>query len=778
MTVFKPMYDIRPENARLLLGRGKFVDDIHLDHMLAGCFVRSSRAHAEIRSIDTSGALAAGALLVLVANDLPFLRDKYAVRYWHPAIRGGLPTMLAADRVRYVGEPIAFVVAANRYLAEDYAALVDVDYADLPAIGTVALAQDPAQLPLHDEWPGNIAASYRQATGDVTAAMAASPRRLSRSFSFARQAPLPLETRGCVADFDVEQNALTLWLSTQTHFNARQNLAAMLRMPEDKIRVVADDVGGGFGSKSRAYPEEVITAFASRRLRRPVKWIEDRFEHLQATTHSRAIDIDVEIGFDETGRVHVLSERLRLDIGAYVFTSGIITTEVASAQMAGPYKILNTACDVLCVGTNKPPIGTYRGAGQPEAALPLECMLDLVASDLGMSSVAVRERNLVAPADMPYYPGTSKAGSRICFDSGDYPSILRQAVERSGYHETIETLETGEVAAWGLACGVETAGLVSGESAQIRIDPSGSVIVRSGMTTQGQGHRTAYAKVCANTLGVSFNAVTVQMGDTALVPFGRGAFGTRGTVIGANAVAGAALKIREKVLSLAATLLQSDAKDLSLSDGRIMQRGRATDLWLRDIATSAAPGGSLFDGAMALQQDYIFSDNAMTFGFGTQALRVAVDRRTGTFRIIDFYLIHDAGVVIDEGLLRGQLIGGAIEGVGGAMLSELVYGDDGQLLTGSLADYLVMTSTCAPTIRVDHYSGHANTTPLGVRGAGEGAVIPTAPALATALARAMGAKPGDCSRVPIKPETLFHLRRGSAVPAQAVNATTTKHERA
>lgn len=753
---------VRPEDARLLMGRGKFVDDIHLDRMVAGCFVRSTRSHANIVSIDASRALAAGALLVLVAQDLPFLNDRYAVRYWHPAIRGGLPKLLAVDRVRFVGEPIAFVVAQDRYTAEDMAGLVDVEYEELPAVGSVAAALQPDQPLLHDEWPGNIAASYRESCGDPIAALAKSPRRMSRSFSFARQAPLPLETRGCVADFDRERNCLTAWVSTQTHFNVRQNLAAMLRMPEDKVRVIAEDVGGGFGSKSRAYPEEIIAAFASKKLRRPVKWIEDRFEHLQATTHSRAIDIAIEVGYDETGRLHALTEQLTLDIGAYVFTSGIITTEVAAAQMAGPYKIPHALCDVRCVGTNKPPIGTYRGAGQPESAFPLECVLDQIAADVGISAAQVRQRNLVRPEDMPYYPGTSKAGTKIRFDSGDYPAVLRRAVERSGYHEEVETLAGSEVAAWGLACGVETAGLVSGESAHIRVDTNGEVIVRSGMTTQGQGHRAAYARVCADVLGVDLDAVTVQMGDTALVPFGRGAFGTRGTVIGANAVAGAAGKLREKILRHASILLQSNVDGLSLVAGRIRRAdGRMAALSLGNIAASVLPGGPLFEGAAALEQEYVYSDSSMTFGFGVQAIRAAVDLRTGIFRILDFYLVHDAGVVIDEGLLRGQLIGGAVEGIGGATLSELLYGDDGQLLTGSLADYLVMTSTCAPPIRVDHYAKPATTTPLGVRGAGEGSVIPTAPALVNALMRALGTASADCCRVPIKPETIFRIRRKS-----------------
>ena len=755
---------------RLLTGKARFVDDVHLDRMVTGAFVRSTRAHAEIVGIDPAGALSQGALLVLTAQDLPFVDRPYVVRYWHASIRGRPPKLLATERVRFVGEAVAFVVARDRYEAEDLAALVDVEYRDLPAVATIEAAVQPDAPQLHAEWIGNIAATYGHDQGDMPGALLRSRRRLKRTFRFARQAPLPLETRGCVADFDATRKSLTIWASTQTHYNLRQNLAALLDLPEFNIRVIAEDVGGGFGAKSRIYPEEIIVSFASRLLRRPVKWIEDRFENLQATTHSRAIDVEIEIGYDDAGRIDALSEEIKLDVGAYVFTSGIITTEVAAAQMSGPYKVPNLQCRVECIGTNKTPIGTYRGAGQPESAFPLECMLDLIAKDVGISAPEVRQRNLVQPRDMPYVPGTNKTGKTICLDSGDYPESLRRAVAGSGYSEIVGTSATGERAAWGLACGVETAGLVSGESASIRIDTSGRVTLRSGMTTQGQGHAVIYAQVCAESLGVDADRVFVQMGDTELVAFGRGAFGTRGTVIGANAVAGAAKRLAATILDRAAILLQCGSADLMIRSGTIWRSGDETGLTIGEIARNTSPGGSLFSGQMALQEEFVYDNpDSMTFSFGAHVARIAVNLRTGFLRLLDYYVIHDAGRVLNPAMVEGQMIGGAADGIGGAMLSELRYSDDGQLMTGSLADYLVITAPELPRIRLDHFDTPARTNPLGVRGVGEGGVIPAAPAIINAVARIVA--PNDVHgleglfTVPVKPDAVLRaLRRGTAPP--------------
>lgn len=755
----------RVEDERLLTGRARFTDDVVLGRMAHAAFVRSPVAHAEIGGIETGPALAAGAVLVLTAADLPFIEKSLITRFGHPSIRPAMMPFLAHGRVRFVGEPVALVVAENRYEAEDFAALVEVDYRPLPAIASTAAALAEAAPALHAAWPGNVAATFMHETGDADAALARCAGRISGKFEFARQTPMPLETRGCVADYDTSRAALTLHVSTQTHYNVRDNLAYLLEMPADGVRVIAEDVGGGFGSKSRPYTEEVVVCHASRLLGRPVKWIEDRLEHFLATTHSRSTETELELGYDGAGRILAVRGRLTVDVGAYVFTSGIITAQVASGHCAGPYRIPDVSLEVVCVGTNKTPLATYRGAGQPEATFPLEAMLDMVARDLGMSAVEIRARNLVAPADMPYAPHIPYGGPKCRFESGDFPALLRRAAEGSGYREEVEAAGPHERTAWGIACGIESTGFVGFESAEIRIDGAGHVTVLSGMSSQGQGQATAYAKVCAEVLGVEEDRVTVRMGDTGLLPFGRGAFASRGAVVGANAVAGAAQRLREKVLGHAGVLLQENPESLSVEAGGIVRaNGERTDLGLGDIAQAAVPGGPLYDGDPALSAQVIFdTEGTLTFALAVHAAKVSVDMQSGRCRILDYFIVHDAGRLLDRAIVDGQIVGGAVEGIGGALLSELLYDDDGQLLTGTLADYPVIAAPDVPRIGLEHLHTVPTTNPLGVRGVGEGGVIPAAPVIMNAVSRAIdpagNGHVGPLCRAPLRPEAVLRAIR-------------------
>lgn len=764
MTAFDPPRHLeaagdtrRREDSRLLLGKACFTDDVHLDRMVHAVFVRSPMAHARINRIDAAAAIAGGALLVLTAQDLPFRDRSFVLRYTNAHIRGGLPSFLARERVRFVGEPVALVVAADRYLAEDLAALVEVDYEPLPAVGSAEAAQQPDAPQLHDAWPGNVAAAFTRQRGDPQAAIAAAPRRLERRFSYGRQTPLPLETRGCVADFDAAADTLRLWSSIQTHYALRQNVAAMLEVPESQVRVIAADVGGGFGSKSRPYAEDIVVSHASRVLRRPVKWIEDRFENLQATTHSRGIDSEIEIGYDDTGRILGLAVRFVADIGAYVFTSGIITAEVASAVVAGPYRIDHVLADVTCVGTNKTPLATYRGAGQPEAALPLECALDLVARELGLSALEVRRRNLLQVRDLPY-PSWIPVGDAVGeIESGDYPQMLERLAGNSGYTEAVEHTASGERLAWGVACGFELTGFINFESARVRIGTDGKVTVWSGMSSQGQGQYSTFACVCAEGLGVPVEDVTVLMGDTDMLPFGRGAFGSRGAVVGANAVYECARLLARKVLACAAGILGRPAEELEIRGGRVCSRGSDDPgLTLGEVAAAVGPGGRHFRGEPALEVKHVFDTrNQISFALAIHAARVAVDPDTGFVRVVDYYLIHDAGREMNPTVVRGQLVGGVADGISCTLLAEIVHDENGQLQTGTLADYLVGTSTEMPRIRLDHVHTVPTTNPLGVRGVGECGVIAAAPAIANAVARAID--PAGTShqqplfRIPIRP---------------------------
>jgi len=756
------------EDRRLLLGQGRFVDDIHLDRMVHATFVRSTHAHAEIASIDVSAAINAGALAVFVADDLPFIQESLFIPRWHPSVRKAMPKFLATDRVRYVGEPVALVIAADRYTAEDCAALVAIDYRPLEPVSTCDAALVPDAPKIHDAWPGNIAASFNNTMGDVDAAMAAAPRRLSRSFRYGRQTGLPLETRGCVAEYDNGRNALTIWLSTQVHYVVRQNLSMLLGIPEYDVRVIAEDVGGGFGAKSRVYLEEILIAHASRVLRRPVKWIEDRLESLQATTHSRAFDTTLDVGYDDSGLILALKGRIVVDVGAYVFTSGIVTAEVASSHAMGPYKIQNMAIDVACVGTNKTPLASYRGSGQPEATFPLECMIDLVAKDLKLSAVEVRNRNLVTPADLPHPINTSYAGN-CSIESGNFPAMLNQALDRSGYHEQVEHDPDGRRLTWGLAIGLESTGFLNYESAKVQVDGRGNVLVFSGLTSHGQGQATTLSRVCAKALGVDEARISIRLGDTQLLPFGRGTFASRGAVVGANAVHGAAIRVRERALTSAGHLLQSDPGTLTIVDGQIKRiNGEATSLSLADVARSLQPYGQLYGSAAPLEESYIFdTKNSLTFALSVHVARTALNPRTGEYQVIDYLVVHDTGVMLDETIVEGQIIGAVADGVGGTMLSELLYDEQAQLLTGSLADYLVTSAAEAPRVRLDHIQTRPSTNPLGVRGVGEGGIIAVAPAIINALSRAispdrLGIEQG-LFHLPLKPErVLTALEQGVA----------------
>ena len=761
---------IRKEDFRLLSGRAHFTDDVHLDRMVHGVFIRSPVAHAEIVSIDTGVAMDAGALLILTAKDLPFIDRKYVARDWHPSIRNGEAPFMATDRVRYVGEPVAFLVAVDRYQAEDLASLVSVEYRSLAAFPSAGAALQAGAERLHPEWTENIAARFTLIDGDADAAYSAAPRHLMRRFRFARQIPLPIETRGCVADFDTIARMLNLWTSTQCHYRVRDNLASILDLGESSIRVIAEDVGGGFGSKSRPYGEEIIVPYASKVLERPVKWIEDRFEHMQATTHSRGVDTEIRVAYDDDGRIDALVERIIVDIGAYVFSSGIVTAEIVAANARGPYRIPNVSVEVLCVGTNKTPLATYRGAGQPEATFPLESVLDIVAKDLDISAAEMRDRNIVRPSDMPYerFP---HCNAPAAFDSGDYPEMLATAVTGSGYTEEVIESDRGERTAWGLACGVEGSGLINYESARVAIDGSGHVTVRSGLTSQGQGQATTCAQVCAEALGVGIDDVTVRLGDTDLLSFGRGAFASRGAILGANAVAGAAQTLRARLIALAATILQAEPDGLFIRDGRIGSAQGESDLTIAEIARSVQPGGPFYSGETALQEEFVFdSGGVLTLGLSVHVAQVVLDPRSGFYRVSDYYILHDAGRLLNPVIADGQIVGGVVDGIGGALFSEIMFNDEAQPLNGTLADYLVITAPEAPRVRVEHFDTRPTTNPLGVRGIGESGIIGVGAAIGNALARAISSNEIGheifLSKLPIVPEMVL---RAQAAQGQHVD---------
>ena len=745
----------RKEDERLLRGRASFVDNARLNRMLHGVFVRSPHPHADIGAVDPSAALAGGARLVLTADDLPFADRDFVVRYWHEAIRGGIQPFLARGRVRYVGEPVALLVADDPYRAEDLAALVEVDYRPLDAVAGIEAAMAEDAPALHDSWIRNVAARFSYERGDPDRALERAARRVNHKTRFARQVPLPLETRGAVADFDRARGALTVRLSTQAHYNVRENLASLLDLPESAVRVICQDVGGGFGAKSRCYGEEIVLAEASRLLGRPVKWVEDRRENMLATTHSRGIDVALELGLAEDGRFEALRATVALDTGAYVFTSGIATGELCGALIPGAYRIPDFSVEVIAVGTNKTPAATYRGAGQPEAALAIETLVDRAARALGIDATTLRRRNLVRPGDLPYATGTGFGGIGFNFLGGDFPALLDRVTGESGYGEAVETRPDGTRLAWGLAGAVDVSGVVNFESARVRIDPSGDVLVHSGMSTQGQGQATTFAQIAADVLGADVDRVSVALGDTALLSFGRGAFASRGAIMGGSAVFEAARALRARVLDIAARLLQHEAAALDIVGGRILRRtGGDTELTLDEVARAVAPGGPLFDGGAGLEAETVWrADRPATLAFSVHVARVAVDPETGSVEVVDYAIGHDIGRALNPAIVRGQVAGGAAEGIANALLTEMVVSPDGQPLTLTLADYLAGTADSAPMPHLIERETPSPTNPLGIRGVGESASIAPPAAIWNAVARAMrwDAAP---ARIPVSPAAL------------------------
>jgi carbon-monoxide dehydrogenase large subunit len=761
-----PGFDARRrEDPPLLTGRGLFVADVARRGTLEACFVRSPHAHATIRAVDPGPAVAEGALLVLTAAELPFGDRALLPRRWHPAIRGGTPPPLARERVRYVGEPLALVVAADGYRARDLAERVRVVYAGAPAVVTPEAAREPGAPRIHETWAGNVAARLEQRVGDAAAALLAAPRRLRHRFRFPRQLPVPLEPRGCLAEPGTPAGGLTLWDSTQVTYHTRANLAALLDLPEALVRVVAPDVGGGFGAKSRTYWEEILVAHAAMRLGRPVRWIEGRLEHLTATTHSRDATVDLEVGYDRDGRLRAARCRAVVDVGAYVHGNGVITAEVLAAQLPGAYRLPDYDAEVLCVGTHKTPLATYRGTGQPEATLAMERMLDLIAKDLGLDPVGVRMRNLLHPAELPYRPGTVLAGAPVVLESGDFPAVLARAVELARERPPV-ALGPDEALGVGWALGLEVTGLGGPESARVRVGGDGRVEVSSGLTTQGQGQATTLARVCGEVLGVEPDAVAVRLGDTALLPTGKGSFASRGAVVGASAVAEAAARVRQRAVAEAARLLEASPGDLMSQGGRIHPRGSpARGVTLGEVVQGLGAAG------VALEAEVLFAPAALggTYALSAHVATVAVDRLTGACRVLDYAVVHDVGRRLHEAIVDGQVHGGVVEGLAGALLAEMVYDAEGQPLTGSLMDYPLASAALGPPIRIAHLEIRPATNPCGVRGVGEGGTIPVAAAVANAVSRALGEHlhGGEAllCTLPLTPERILRALAAARAPA-------------
>jgi carbon-monoxide dehydrogenase large subunit len=770
---------LRREDRRLLTGGGQFIADLELPRMLHAAFIRSPLAHARIRSVDLSAAATLGGVtLALSGADLvrllPPLPDtqlslpskwrSQVEHEFHNPQQPGLPH----DKVRHVGEAIAVVVAESRYAAEDAAELVRLDLDPLPAVVSAEAALAAGAPLIHEHLRTNLFGAFSIAKGDAAATMDRAPHKLQRQFYHHRYAAMPIECRGVAAMHDPRTDTITIWSATQVVHWVRREVAAILGLPEARVRCVALDVGGGFGLKGHVYPEDLVIPFLARRLGRPVRWIEDRHEHLQCSAHSRDQLHDVEVGFDGDGRILALRDNFILDCGAWNPIGGGVPYNTA-AHLTGPYKIEHLAVSARTAATNKVPNTAYRGAGRPEAVFAMERIIDLIAGSLGLEPAEVRRRNMIRAEEMPYRPGILyRDGEPIVFDSGDYPGALQKALDAIGgvvafRQRQREARRVGQHLGLGIGCYVEGTGVGPFEGATVRIDPSGKVYVSSGAASQGQGMETIFAQIVADAWQVTPDDVIVSFADTAGIAAGSGTFASRSTVNVSAALHHANERLREKAFAIAANLLECAPVDLELRDGGVGVAGvPGTAVSLAQVARAARPGwdhGRPQGVEAGLEETYYWEPPTVTWSYAVHAAIVAVDREIGRVEIEKYAIAHDCGVVVNPMLVEGQIAGGTAQGLGGILLEEIAYDPEGQLLSGSLADYLVPTACDMPDLVPVHQHSPSPLNPLGVKGVGEGGAVAPPAAIANAVADALAPFGAEFNTTPIKPQQIVEAVR-------------------
>jgi aerobic carbon-monoxide dehydrogenase large subunit len=766
----------RNEDARLLTGRALFVDDVELPGMLHAAFLRSPHAHARIRSIDVSAALAReGVAAVYLAADLGDYWQPGPLIVPPPPIDGIVfnercQVPLAKDKVRHAGEPVALVVAESRYIAEDALAEILVDYEPLPAVVDLERALAPDSARVHEDVGSNVAARVRQARGDYAAAAKRAALVVKRRFAYDRGASVPIETRGVVAQWDDKADKLTVWDTTQAPVAIRNGLAAMLKLSERQVRVIAPFIGGGFGPKIMLfYPEEVLVPWAAMRLGRPVKWIEDRAEHFLATTHERGQLHDAEMALDRDGRILGIRDVFLHDTGAYD-PYGLTVPINSQCTLLNVYVVPNYDSTFTAVFTNKTTVTPYRGAGRQHGVFVMERLLDLAARELGLDGNEIRRRNFIPPDAFPFDNEIIYQDFEpLVYDSGNYAPILEKALELVGYDAFVREEQprlraAGKRVGIGVVCYVEGTGIGPYEGAKLQVQASGKVSVVTGIGTQGQGHYTSFAQIVADRLGVDVRDVEVITGDTDQFYWGAGTFASRGAVVAGTAIDEAAKVVRQKILRTAATHFECAEEDLVIEDGAVAVAGvPGRSIKLGVLAEQANPmRGAVEPGTEpGLEATSYFGPKCGTTASGAHAMIVEVDPETLAIAIRKYVVVHDCGTVINPLILDGQIHGGVAQGIGNAFYEQLVYDADGQLLNATLADYLVPTALEVPRMELAHTVTPSPLNPLGMKGAGEAGAIPAGALFAQALEDALElpARGIELLEIPLSPDRLWELTR-------------------
>jgi aerobic carbon-monoxide dehydrogenase large subunit len=746
----------RIEDLRFLRGRGEFVGDLRRAGMLHAAILRSPIAHGRIRGLDAAAALAMpGIRAVITAAEIGSVPTIPLRLLPLPGTERFLQPVIVADCVRYVGEPIALVLADSAALAEDGVGAIGLDIEELSPVADRRVSGQQDIL-LFEESGTNAAMIFTAVAGDAEAAFREAAYVRHERFQVQRHTALPMEPRGVLAEWDAAQGRMTVLGAAKVPFFNRDTLAGMLGLAPGNVDLIENDVGGGFGARGEFYPEDFLIPFAARHVGRPIRWIEDRREHLTAMNHAREADCEVEIACRGDGMILGLRGEIFIDLGAYVRTNGLIQPRTLAQFFSGPYRVPNVHITSTALLTNKTPSGTYRAPGRYEASFFCERLIELAAKDLGIDSAEMRRRNLIGAAEMPYkLPRLEPGGPAVdteC-DSGDYGEAFECCLAEFGWAEK-QALQgqriDGRYHGIAVACFIEGGGAGPKETARLELAADGTVVVYVGSAAVGQGLETVMAQIAADTLGLPLDQVRVLHGSTPYLDEGYGAFASRSTVLGGSAVFEGARSLLDKIRAAAARRLGGSTDKIELVDGY----ARISDGRSVSFAELAADG---------LRVDAEFANNnKLTYTYGSAAAHVAVDPGTGRVELLDFLVVEDVGRIVNPLTLHGQAIGAAVQGLGGAFMEDLVYDANGQLLTGTLADYLIPTSTDFPRIRAIALENHPSpSNPLGVKGAGEGPIIPVGGLMANAVASALASLGAMPNQLPLSPPRVWQMANPS-----------------
>ncbi|NKB21459.1 MAG: molybdopterin-dependent oxidoreductase [Alphaproteobacteria bacterium] len=750
--------ETRLEDQRFLTGTGQFVDDVSLAGMVHMAILRSPQAHARINDIDLTAAREMpGVIDVFAATDIDMALPDIPLRLApFKGFERFLQNPLAVDKVRYVGEPVAVVIAENRYLAEDALAMIALDLDTLPAVTTLDQAEAGDVL-LQETAGENVGAAYPVGRGDIETAFKDAPYTRRERFITNRHAACPLETRGLIGECDQPSGVLRLTGAAKVTFFNRRHLAAAFGVEEDQVELIELDVGGAFGARGELYPEDYLVLIAAQRVGKPVKWIEDRRENLMACNHSRDITCDLEVAATRDGEILGMRCEVRGDLGAYVRTNGGVVPSKAVQFLPGPYRIPAFAAEMKAIVTNKTPVGTMRGPGRFEANFCRERLLDMMADDLDIDPAELRLRNLMKPEELPFRIGELVPGDPdATFDDGDYASAFQQLLDEVDYDywkDRQGEIQNGKLMGLGLAVFIESSAAGPPESARITVTGDGSIELRTGASSVGQGLETGMAQICADILETSMAGISVLHGSTTLVESGGGTFHSRCTVMAGNAVRKASEALINKAVELAALRWNVATNGLQYEVGAV-SRGDGERLTLQELAEYAATR----DGDL-LSADASFSnDGKLSYSYGAHAALVAVDVETGGFELVKYALIEEIGRALNPAMVKGQAVGGLVQGLGGTLLDHMIYDDDGQLMTANLAEYLLPLATDLPEITaIALEESPSKLNPMGFKGAGEGGIVAVAGAVGNAVARALRQYDVKITDLPLSPMRLREL---------------------